>query len=253
MLEIVAGWEPREAVGYHLCAFSAIRRTTVPLRFIPLMERALRFQHLYRRPHEERDGQMWCPISDAPMATSFANSRFLAPWLASEPWALFCDFADMLFLADPAELLALADPRYAVQVVKRDHAPSETRKMDGQKQTIYHRKNWSSVVLWNVEHPANQRLTLDDVNERPGRDLHAFFWLEDDEIGELPKTWNWLVGVDPEGEADSGLKPQLLHYTSGAPFMKGHENGPWAAEWHREAQILDATRQRVEIKEPPQW
>src|SRR5690606_17567627 len=169
------------------------------------------------------DGQLWCPISDAPMATSFANSRFLTPWLTDADWALFCDGADMLWLADPAEMFALADPKYAVQVVKRRHEPGEQTKMDKQVQTAYPRKNWSSVILWNRKHPANARLTLDMVNSLPGRDLHRFCWLEDDEIGELPLECNWLVGVD----ADEG-SPKLLHYTLGLPSMPGYEDKPWS-------------------------
>ena len=81
MLEIVAGWDEREPLGYAVCQFSAIRRTSEPLRFVPLMEKPLRYRKLYTRPHEQRDGQLWDVISDAPMATSFANSRFLTPWL----------------------------------------------------------------------------------------------------------------------------------------------------------------------------
>ena len=148
------------------------------------MEKCLRYRGIYRRPHEKRDGQLWCPISEAPMSTSFAISRFLVRWLScGVQWALFCDWCDMLWLADPAELFALADDRYAVQVVKREHVPDEDLKMDDQAQTVYPRKNWSSLILWNLWHPANERLTLDMVNTLPGRDLHRFCWLEDAEIG----------------------------------------------------------------------
>lgn len=240
MLEIVLGWDPREIVGHHLFTFSAIRRTSRPLRFVPLMEQALRHKGLYRRPHETRDGQLWCPISQAPMATAFANSRFLTPWLAAGQWALFADGADMLFQTDPADLFALADERYAVQVVKREHAPSESTKMDGVAQTVYPRKNWSSLILWNLDHPANARLTIDMVNELPGRDLHAFCWLEDEEIGRLPMRWNWLVGTDP-GMEEAGATPCLLHYTAGTPELLGR-SGPYAGEWLRELAIMDATR-----------
>ncbi len=43
----------------------------------------------------------------------------------------------------------------------------------------YPRKLWSSVMLWNCEHPANRRLNLQMLNQWPGRDLHAFRWLAD--------------------------------------------------------------------------
>lgn len=243
MLEVVCGWDPRELLGYNLFTFSAIRRTSRPIRFVPLMEKALRYGGMYRRPHEARDGHLWCPISQAPMATSFANSRFLTPWLATGQWALSCDGADMMFLADPAELFALADDRFAVQVVKREHVPTEAVKMDGAAQTIYDRKNWSSVILWNLNHLGNARLTQDMVNERPGRDLHAFCWLRDEEIGELPFEWNWLVGVDPTIE-DAGVKPKLLHYTKGTPELLGRD-GPFADIWLQELVILDSTRARI--------
>jgi hypothetical protein len=237
MLEICAGWDDREIVGFNLCQFSAIRRTSQPIRFAPLMEKALRYQDLYKRPEEFRNGQRWCKISDAPMSTAFANSRFLAPWLVNGGnWVLFCDFSDMLFLADPAELFELADEQYAIQVVKHKHIPIETVKMDNQQQTIYERKNWSSVILWNCRHPGTVRLTLDMVNTLPGRDLHRFCWLEDHEIGELPPEWNWLVGHDP----DEG-SPALLHYTSGTPEL-GINHPVWAEHWLRERSIMESVR-----------
>ena len=208
---------------------------------------ALRAHGLYQRPHEQRHGQLWDVISDAPMSTSFACSRFLVPMLARNQWALWCDFADMVFLSDPAELLALADPQYAVMVVKHDHEPSERIKMDGQAQTTYNRKNWSSLILWNWQHPANGRLTVEMVNTLPGRDLHRFCWLEDDEIGELPKEWNYLVGIDPVSEVDLGVKPKLLHFTLGIATMAGYEDGPYADVWRRELAIIDATRTRVPL------
>ena len=239
MIAICGGWDPREPIGYNLCQFSAIRRTTQPIRFVPLMEKVLRYNGLYKRPHEQRDGQLWCPISQAPMSTTFANSRFLTPWMANGgEWILFVDFADMLFLADPAELFALADDRYAVQVVKGRHMPDETVKMDGQRQTVYSRKNWSSVILWNCRHPGTVRLTLEMVNSLPGRDLHRFCWLEDDEIGELPPAWNVLVGVDRRKGA------KLLHFTHGTPET-GVNDEPWVSIWRQELAIMDSTRLKL--------
>lgn len=239
MLTIVGGYDDREPLGYNLCQFSAIRRTTQPLRFVPLLEKALRYKGLYTRIHERRNGQLWCPISDAPMSTAFANSRFLAPWMANgEPWILFCDFADMLFLADPAELFELADASCAVQVVKGRHEPDETVKMDGRRQTNYPRKNWSSLILWNCRHPGTNRLSIEMVNSLPGRELHAFSWLEDHEIGELPHSWNYLVGTDRRKGA------KLLHFTRGTPET-GVNDEPWASVWLQELAIMDATRPNI--------
>jgi lipopolysaccharide biosynthesis glycosyltransferase len=167
---------------------------------------------LLRRAQDLRGGIYDLP-SNAPCATQFAISRFLVPMLAHEGWALFVD-CDVVFLADVAELFALADPSKAVMVVKHQNGHHAGTKMDGQPQVLYPRKNWSSVVLWNCEHAANRRLSLQDVNERPGRDLHAFYWLHDDEIGTLPAAWNWLVGVQPKPET-----PKLAHFTLGGPWL----------------------------------
>jgi len=108
-----------------------------------------------------------------------------------------------------------ADPSKAVMVVKHDHR-QEGMKMDNQPQQSYPRKNWSSVMLFNCNHSANRRLTVEDVNRRPGRDLHRFYWLHDDEIGELPPEWNWLVGVQPKPK-----HPKIAHYTLGGPWLPG--------------------------------
>ena len=118
----------------------------------------------------------------------------MVPLLAHEGWALFCD-CDVVFMADVAELFEQADPDKAVMVVKHRPLNETGTKMDGQAQLSYARKNWSSVMLFNCNHPANKRLSLQDINERPGRDLHAFYWLHDSEIGSLTCDWNVLVNV----------------------------------------------------------
>lgn len=101
--------------------------------------------------------------------------------------------------------------------------------MDGQEQTRYARKNWSSVMLFNLAHTSNQNLTVDLVNSVPGRDLHRFCWLQDDEIGELEPEWNFLVG-----HTDPSINPKIVHFTEGTPNLPGYENVPFADEWMME-------------------
>lgn len=213
MLSLYMGWDQREHEAYRVaCRSLAMVSSLSP---IPLKLDRLADHGLLRRSMDRR-GQMYDLPSNAPCATEFAVSRFLTPMLAQTGWALFVD-GDVVFLADPAELLKLADPTKAVMVVKHHNGHQAGTKMDGQAQVLYPRKNWSSVMLFNCDHPANRRLTLQDVNERPGRDLHAFYWLADEEIGELPPEWNVLVNVHPM-PAD----PKILHFTLG---------GPWLADW----------------------
>ena len=211
--------------------FDNLRRN-IPIFTIELEQ--MRRLHLYHRSHEgpparslgDPDFHMWDDISNAPMSTDFAISRFLTPILARRGWALFVD-CDVMARADLTELFEHANDDYAVMCVKHDAEPQgRDIKMDGQQQTSYPRKNWSSVMLFNCDHPANQKLDLRMINTLPGRELHAFGWLEDDQIGRLPKAWNHLVGVnDPNPDA------KLVHFTLGVPRMRGCEDCEFADEW----------------------
>lgn len=229
-MTVFLGWSPNEMVAANVADYS-LRATSgmdLDVRRLALLQ--LRAQKLYTRPTEYRyDGTLWDVISDAPMTTEHAISRFLVPHLMNyQGWALFVD-GDVLFRADVRELFALADPQYAVQVVKHPPLYSQAPKKAGMPQTVYARKNWSSVILWNCGHPAHRDLTP-AVNVATGRDLHRFGWLEDDQIGPLPPSWNHLVGVSPLLD-----DVHLAHFTLGVPTLPGHESDPFAEEWFRRA------------------
>lgn len=237
-MKVYIGYDSREHDAFETAAFSLLRHASIPVEITPLKLQKLEEWGLLRRPTDLR-GQRYDIISNAPASTEFAISRFLVPFLAQTGWALFVD-CDVLFRADVAELLELADPRYALMCVKHDYVPSTASKMDGQAQTVYARKNWSSVMLFNCDHPANRRLSLADVQERRGFDLHQFYWLNDAEIGALPAEWNWLVNVEPEP-----LYPKIAHFTLGGPFTPGWSgaahDGLWIQEdlWRRN-RLLEA-------------
>lgn len=225
---IYIGFDPREADAFAVARSSAIRYMVKPIPVYGIVLDEMRERGLYWRPTSRRDGQLWDNISEAPMSTEFAISRFLVPHLAKRGWALFVD-ADMLFRGNVDRIFECADPSKAVMVVKHNFDPPEGVKMDGQAQTRYARKNWSSVCLWNVGHPANDALTVEMINTVPGRDLHAFKWLSDDLIGELDASWNYLVGHTP-----LGVNPSIVHYTDGTPSMAGYEHSEYSEEWKRE-------------------
>lgn len=227
MNTVYIGFDPREQAAFDVACKSIAKRQTYVVDIKPL---SLDHLPMLTRPIERKEGKLWCPISQAPMATEFAISRFCVPFLQKSGWALFVD-CDIVCLSDINELFALADDRYAVMVCKHQQNSGSSVKMDGQVQTYYSRKNWSSVVLWNCGHPANSRFTLENLNTWPGRDLHAFKWLEDSEIGELPKEWNWLVNVTP-GEPE---KKGIWHYTLGGPWFKD-----WVPDKHDELWLEEA-------------
>lgn len=215
-LRVFIGFDPNEELAYRVARDSLLRHASQPVVVEPLVLSRFQSHGLLRRPVDAREGRQYDLYSNAPQATEFAISRFLVPFLVQRGPALFID-CDMVFVDDVAKLFRFAaqSPDKAVHVVKHEYQPSTSWKMGGHKQSTYPRKNWSSVMLFNCDHPAHLRLSLDALNYRPGRDLHNFFWLSDDEIGSLPAGWNWLVGEQPKPEALF-----LAHYTLGGPWLK---------------------------------
>jgi hypothetical protein len=89
----------------------------------------------------------------------------------------------------------------------------------------YPRKNWSSLILWNCEHPRNKVLTPEFVDDHSGSDLHRFGWLPDSLIGDLPKEWNVLVGEQDNKNA------KIAHYTLGIPEFEHYEDCDFSQQW----------------------
>lgn len=228
------GYDTRQPEAYAVTVRSLINASSVAFPIHTLLLPHLQALGFYERPMHTKKGQMHDDISGAPMATEFAISRFYIPFLAQyRGWSLFCD-SDFLFRTDIQKLFDQCDDKYAVMCVKHEYEPKEGVKMDGQAQTLYERKNWSSLMLINNAHPKNKLLEPKLLNTLPGRDLHAFNWLEDNEIGELDARWNWL-----EGHSDSKLNPYAVHYTRGTPEMAGYENVPYADEWRKVLSTID--------------
>jgi lipopolysaccharide biosynthesis glycosyltransferase len=222
-LPVFVGWDSREDIAFRVCRHSILRRASTPVAVTPIIQSELREQGLYTRALD--------PLA----STEFTYTRFFVPHLMGyRGWALFCD-CDFLFLADVAELFALADDRYAVMCVHHDHQPRENWKMDGAVQTVYPRKNWSSLVLYNCGHPKNRILTPELVNRETGSFLHRFQWLDDAEIGAVPETWNWLEGWNEKPETGH---PNVVHYTRGGPWFDAWRYVDYASLWLAEERAL---------------
>jgi hypothetical protein len=64
-------------------------------------------------------------------------------------------------------------------------------------------------VIWNCGHMAHFK-AREELRGKDGAYLHRFGWLKDNEIGDLPPSWNWLcdeLGPNPHAK--------LLHWTAG--------------------------------------
>ena len=162
-------------------------------------------------------------------STEFAFTRFLAPFLKGfYGYAIFCD-SDFIWNSDPLELLDIVDSKNAVSVVKHNITKDQIKpvKMDGQKQSWYPKKNWSSLMVFNCDHPFTKRLTPTTVSESPAGYLHEFDWCEENAIGSIPHTYNYLVGY-----YNDLTEPKAIHYTDGGPWHPGYENVEFADRWN---------------------
>ena len=211
MINLFVGFDPREAVAYHVFCSSIIQNTSVPVQISPLVLSQLQE---FTEMHDDR-------------SNDFVYSRFLTPYLTNfKGWAIFAD-GDMICQGDLKELIDMADPSKAVMVVKHDYQTKATQKYLGNINENYPRKNWSSVILWNCDHPKHKILTPDFVSKQTGKFLHRFSWLDDQDIGELPIEWNWLAS-----EYKVNREAKLIHYTLGTPCFKDYKNSDMADIWY---------------------
>ena len=211
-INLIVGFDQREAVAYHVFCQTIIDRSTMPVQFLPLAENSL---NQYKELHT--DG-----------SNKFIYSRFLTPYLMNfSGWAIFAD-GDMVCQVDISELWSLRDEGMAAQVVKHDYKTKAVKKYLGNKNEDYPRKNWSSLILWNCGHPKNAILTPEFIQAQPGSYLHRFSWLGDDLIGGLDAEWNWLAIEYPENP-----NAKLIHYTLGTPCFKNYANESMSEVWNR--------------------
>lgn len=216
VIRLFVGHDRRESIALDVFNHSVMARSSLPLAITPLHLNNLR--NIYREHHTDGSNE-------------FIYTRFLVPYLCNFcGWAIFAD-GDMLCREDLAKLWRLRDGTKAVQVVKHNYKTKHPVKYLGARNEDYPRKNWSSIILWNCGHPSNSRLHPEVVMGREGSFLHRFSWLGDQEIGELPMRWNWLVGeYEPDPDA------ALVHFTLGTPCFAGYQRCDYANEWYAELQ-----------------
>lgn len=230
---VYIGFDQREASAF-AAARESLRRFHRHMKINGVVLSDLQAAGLYTRPTERRLGKLWDVDTNRKMSTEFTVSRFLVPELVRRykgrpyGWALFMD-CDVLVRRNINGLIKSLDDSKALMCVKHDYKPALDIKMDGQIQTSYPRKNWASVMAFNVDHPSNALLDVDLVNSAPILWLLQLLWLRDDEIGELSPEYNYLVG-----ETQAEVDPVIVHFTNGGPWFEAFRNVPYADEWFAE-------------------
>jgi glycosyl transferase family 8 len=213
---VFIGYDSREDIAYRVLRYSLEKHASAPLDIRPLILRELDFPRKF----------------DPLASTEFTYSRFLIPHLCDfKGRALFMD-CDMVCVADIMEIFNLDLTEYWLRVVKHDHRPTTTIKMDGKAQTQYPRKNWSSFMLLNCEQLTCW--TREAVLTQSGAWLHRFEPIPDEKIGDISFDWNVLDHYEP------GSK--LVHYTEGGPWFDNYKDHPFGDLWLRyEREFLATT------------
>jgi lipopolysaccharide biosynthesis glycosyltransferase len=215
-IPVFIGYDPREAIAFHVCANSIIRNASRPVSIVPV---ALNLFKDYSETHTDGSNQ-------------FIYTRFLVPYLMGFTGAAIFIDGDMIVHGDIAELWDMRNPYMDVQVVKHDYKTRMPVKYLGSKNEDYPRKNWSSVILWNCNSFPNRKLTPEFIQKSTGAELHRFSWIDDNRIGGLPIEWNWL----PD-EFGPNANAKLLHYTLGTPCFDEFVDTPQSEDWHREHEL----------------
>lgn len=221
MLRVFIGYDSREDIAYQVCRDSLIKNSSGLLSVRPIKQNELRYS-----------GQYWRD-PDMNASTEFSLTRFLVPHLSHYMgWAIFVD-CDFLYRGDIMEVMKYADQTKAVMCVKHNYVPQESTKMDGATQFIYPRKNWSSFMLFNCSHPDAQNLNLEAVNTEEPSWLHRMKWVKDENIGELPVTFNYLEGWHKKEDCDN---PIAVHFTRGGPWFEQWQDVEYGDEWIKAAE-----------------
>lgn len=219
-MRVFVGYDSREDMAYRVCEASLKKYDN---DVIPLLLNDLKDLGWYDR-------------EDPRASTEFSITRFLTPHFArilkSEQFVAFVD-CDFLFTTDINEVLNEIDKSKAVSVVKHDYTPKTLEKMDGKPQHAYPRKNWSSFIIFNLDHPSVRSLTPQVVNKSTPAYLHRFEWVNDADIGGLDKDWNYLVGEYPADHI-----PKAIHYTLGGPWFEQTKNCDFADLWIQASQSV---------------
>lgn len=225
-LKIFVGYDSREDIAWQVCRHSLLRHAQGSLKVIPIRQSVVRELGIYTRP------------ADTSASTEFSLTRFLTPFLAAQGgWVVFCD-CDFLFTGDVTAVIAGLDPAKAVHVVQHDYSPAFDVKMDGKRQTVYPRKNWSSFMVFNCDHPDVKALTPAVVNSASPAFLHRFEWISNqDDIGALDLSWNFLEGEYPRPETP----PHAIHFTNGGPWFEEWANVDYVDLWQEEYALFQAS------------
>lgn len=100
----------------------------------------------------------------------------------------------------------IANEKVLEEIYQRWYVNDEMESFDN---IDYDRKNWSSFMIFNKE---KFKLNWHQLDSYSIEELHQFDWCADEEIGEIPLSWNHLVD-----EQEDISNPNALNFTIDSP------------------------------------
>tara|TARA_B100000809_G_C15133068_1_gene529295 strand:- start:2017 stop:2718 length:702 start_codon:yes stop_codon:yes gene_type:complete len=212
-MKIFIGYDSDQAEASDVCEFSLRSNSHAHLDI----------QHI-RRDELIAEG-LYYSVDNRPASTQFAYTRFLTPYLSNyKGWSMFVD-SDFIFTTDITELFDrvynddTANTKAMYCVHHPEYVPKHTTKFYDRPQLTFPKKNWSSLMIFNNDHPSTRNLNPESVNRTSPQWLHRFLWLDETtELGDIPITWNWLIGEYGLISTSDDILPKGIHYTNGGPF-----------------------------------
>lgn len=206
MLKLFVGLDPNELVGFHVFIDSVLSKTDPnKVEIIPVCG------------------------DKGTASNAFNKARFEIPFRCGyRGRAVWVDGSDMLCRADIQALPDLLETGCDVAVVKHEYSTKHPVKFLGQPNDDYPRKNWSSVMVFDCGNYAWRKITPEYIAKSTASHLHRLEFLKEDRIGDLDKTWNWLVGEYPYNP-----EAKIAHMTIGIPCWPPYRDCDYADEWRQ--------------------
>lgn len=239
---IFVGYDEREHEVFQVCKYTLEKNSTVPIKVHKLHHKPLRDNKMLTREWKiESNGQYTDLVDGRPFSTQFTFSRFLLPELwktindpNKSPLVMFVD-CDFVYLQDIGEMFKEIEnykirhgARNALYCTQHNYNPNNQVKMDGINQSRYNKKLWAAMMVFDMEHQKNEKVTCEYVNTTSGRELMQLSWVDDlTEIGHIEEKWHFI----PDHSERNTNEIAAIHYTEGGPWFPNYRNCKYAHHW----------------------
>ena len=239
---IFVGYDERQHEPFLVAKHSLESLAKVPIKVHKMHHKDYRLQKLFTRKWTvEENGQYTDVLDGKPFSTQFSHSRFLVPELwrrikdeDKNPLVMFvdCDFvwtSDIGIMFKELEMKKIRNKSTTpVYCVHHNYKPTTLVKMDTVEQTSYNKKLWSSMMVFDMDHEDNSKLTKDCVNVESGNWLHSFNWVENpNSLGIIDESWNFI----PDHSEKNTSVINAIHYTEGGPWFKEYRQCSYGNLW----------------------